>query len=98
MILDVVLDFTETDEETLLVFTSDHETGGLALSAGDRTNSTLRALWPTDDHTGVPVPLLATGPGSERFVGSFATRQVGAFLLDILSGGRAQVAQLRGPQ
>lgn len=76
----LVLDFADRNGETLVVFTSDHETGGLALSVGDSSNSSLRALWPTSDHTGVVVPLLAAGPGSEHFGGSRATWEVGRLL------------------
>ena len=79
-----LLDFAEESQDTLLVFTSDHETGGLALSIGDRTNSSLRALWATADHTGVSVPLLAYGPGSELFAGIHATWEVGRLLAEML--------------
>ncbi|MDH3402185.1 MAG: alkaline phosphatase [Acidobacteriota bacterium] len=75
-----VLDAAAADGETLVLFTSDHETGGLALDAGDGTNSSLRALWPTDGHTGTVVPVLAYGPGAERFAGIHATWQLGRLL------------------
>lgn len=78
--LEILLDFSQASGETLLVFTSDHETGGLALSVGDRTNSSLRALWSTNDHTGTVVPVLALGPGSEDLGGIHASWQLGRLL------------------
>ncbi len=80
----LVLDFADRNGDTLVVFTSDHETGGLALSIGDSTNSSLKALWATSDHTGVVVPLLAAGPGSEHFDGSRATWEVGRLLAEMV--------------
>jgi alkaline phosphatase len=78
--LKLILDRAQDDGETLVLFTSDHETGGLALGAGDRTNSSLRALWATRDHTGTVVPVLALGPGAELFAGIHATWEIGRLL------------------
>jgi len=88
--LEVVLDFADRDGETLVVFTSDHETGGLALSAGDASNSTLRALWPTSSHSGVAVPVLASGPGGENFDGIHATWEIGRLLGEMLEEPAAE--------
>jgi len=82
--LELVLDFADRNEETLVVFTSDHETGGLALSAGGSTNSSMRALWSTPDHSGVVVPVLARGPGSELFDGSHSTWEIGRLLGEMM--------------
>lgn len=83
--LELILDFAAEDGETLVVFTSDHETGGLALSARGR-NQKLHAIWSTSDHTGTAVPLLAIGPGSEAFVGSHANWEIGRLLTRALVG------------
>ena len=82
--LELVLDFADWNQETLVVFTSDHETGGLALSAGGSTNSSMRALWSTPDHSGVVVPVLAAGPGSELFDGSHSTWEIGRLLGEMM--------------
>lgn len=82
--LEILLDFSDESRETLLVFTSDHETGGLALSTGDSANSSLRALWSTSDHSGAVVPILALGPGSEHFGGIHATWQIGRLFEEML--------------
>lgn len=83
--LEIILDRAEADGDTLVLFTSDHETGGLALSAGDRTNSSLRALWPTSSHTGTVVPVLALGPGAELFAGIHATWELGRLLSEMVA-------------
>ncbi len=83
--LQVILDMAEADGDTLVLFTSDHETGGLALSTGDEANVSLRALWPTRSHTGTVVPILALGPGAEHFAGMHATWEIGRLLGDVVA-------------
>ncbi len=82
--LDVVLDFADQHGDTLVVFTSDHETGGLVVSVSDSSNRSLRALWATSSHTGVSVPVMAIGPASELFAGSRANWQLGRLLAGLL--------------
>ncbi len=82
--LELVLDFAEQHGDTLVVFTSDHETGGLAVSVTDSSNRHLRALWSSSTHTGVPVPVMAMGPGAEQFAGSRANWQLGRLLTGVL--------------
>ena len=46
--------------DTLLIVTADHETGGLTATNQGAGNYPT-ATWTTSDHTGVNVPLYATG-------------------------------------
>ena len=78
--LELVLDFASEGGETLVVFTSDHETGGLALSIADYYNMQLEAVWASRDHTGVVVPVLASGPGADAFAGSRTNWELGRLL------------------
>ena len=56
--------FADANPETLLIVTGDHETGGLSVDdAGLR--------WSTGDHTDVPTPVLAVGPGSDELAGEW---------------------------
>ena len=59
------LKFMEKNPDTLLIVTSDHETGGVKLPQGDEqpTND----LFTTDSHTATPVRVFAVGKGSEYF-------------------------------
>ncbi|WP_027927805.1 alkaline phosphatase [Amycolatopsis benzoatilytica] len=79
-----VLRFTRSHPDTLVVIGGDHETGGLAIENADGppkgdedgpfpvpgTNLSLVVDWTTGDHSGVPTPVTATGPGSDRLDGT----------------------------
>ena len=78
--VEILLDFAAANGETLLVFTSDHESGGLALSIAGGRNSELRSIWATTGHTGSVVPVLAIGPGSAAFGGIHANWEIGRLL------------------
>jgi alkaline phosphatase len=59
--VEIALEFYEQyPEETLIIVTSDHETGGLTLNKFE---------WTGTDHTGEDVPIFAIGAGSELFRG-----------------------------
>lgn len=78
----VVMDFAERDGGTLVVVTSDHETGGYAVLDGSLDRREISApLFSTDGHTGSMVPLLAYGPGSDVFGGMLDNAEVGQLLL-----------------
>ncbi|MGM0375264.1 MAG: alkaline phosphatase [Bacteroidota bacterium] len=57
------------DEETLVIVTSDHETGGMSIKNGDFEKGQVSAKYTTGGHTGVMVPVFAFGPGAEHFTG-----------------------------
>lgn len=61
----VVLKFMEKNPDTLLIITSDHETGGVQLPQGDFKLD--NSLFTTTGHTGVPVRTFALGYGTEYF-------------------------------
>jgi alkaline phosphatase len=57
-------------DETLIVVTSDHETGGLEIAEGDGFDWT-RLSWSKSGHTGAKVAVFASGIGQELFAGSY---------------------------
>ncbi len=63
------IEFAAKDGETLVVITADHETGGMALTDGDKTSGMVKAGYPLGGHTAVMVPVFAYGPGAEHFSG-----------------------------
>ncbi|MCD4664337.1 MAG: alkaline phosphatase [Bacteroidales bacterium] len=67
----VALDFAMENKKTLIVVTADHETGGLALIGGDIKSGEIHSTFAVKEHTGVMVPVLSYGPGSEEFAGFF---------------------------
>ena len=65
----LVLDYAQKSGNTLVIVTADHETGGMALLNGNLEKKELVSAFSTKDHSGVPVPVLAYGPGAEHFTG-----------------------------
>lgn len=64
------LGFAKSDDQTLVVVTADHETGGLAVHNPKDKTSFFTPQWTCGSHTGNMVALYAFGPGSERFSGT----------------------------
>lgn len=71
--------------ETLIVVTADHETGGLSLVGWDKKNGCAKLAWSTHDHTGIPVPVFAFGPGSEQFTGTYQNNDIFQKLLPFVT-------------
>ena len=65
----VVLEFAIERGDTLVLITADHETASPAIVDGEYADRTAEVRWLTDNHTANWVPLLALGPGSDRFHG-----------------------------
>ncbi len=65
--LSFVMDFAQKNGETLVLFTSDHETGGLAATVDFSKYPNMQLVWASKEHTATVVPLLAFGPGAEYF-------------------------------
>ncbi len=70
-------------DDTLIVVTSDHETGGLVLD-GSATS------WTTEGHTGVDVGVFAYGTGMELFEGSYRNTGVFDRLKALLAATRSE--------
>ncbi|HEX9251817.1 MAG TPA: hypothetical protein VF870_06215, partial [Ignavibacteriaceae bacterium] len=69
---------------TLVLITSDHETGGMAITKGNRDASNLELSYTTKDHTASPVGIFAFGPGEERFRGIMNINEIGKKLFYLL--------------
>ena len=72
-----VLSFSKMQGETLVLFTADHETGGLAAVADFGDYPKLQIKWTTKDHTAAVVPLFADGPGAEYFADIHRNWEIG---------------------
>jgi len=70
------LDFAKLDGNTLVVITSDHETGGYALLDGNEDQNTIESGFMTIQHTGSMVPVFAYGPGAESFSGVYENNEL----------------------
>ena len=68
--------FVDSNRETLLIVTADHETGGLTLLGGDISKGYVHGNFSTNDHTAVMVPVFAYGPGAEAFRGVYQNAEI----------------------
>lgn len=79
------LDFAEADGKTLVIVTSDHETGGFSVLDGSLERGSVdETVFGTDGHTASMVPVFAGGPGSSRFAGMMDNTRIGAILIDLV--------------
>jgi alkaline phosphatase len=78
------LKFADENGETLVVVTSDHETGGLIIYDGNYKSGAVTGTFTTTDHTGLPVPLLSYGPGSEYFTGFIQNSDIPKKIITLL--------------
>lgn len=70
------LKFADKNGETLVIVTGDHETGGLTLVDGDNKTGFITAIYVTDDHTPVMLPVFAYGPQSDKFTGKYRNFEI----------------------
>lgn len=83
--LAAVLLFMQQNPDTLLIVTSDHETGGVQLPQEGEAVSAL--LFTTEEHTDTMVRVFALGQGSEYFSGKTVDNtDIGNYIKGILSG------------
>ena len=80
----VVFEFLEQHPNTLFVFTSDHETGGLILKSS-RKNRKINPKFKTFGHTGSVVPVMAIGPGASKFVGFHTNDGLGRLFKSLIN-------------
>ena len=83
--LSLILEFSKTHRETLVIFTADHETGGLAAVANFDNYPSMQIRWSTKDHTAAVVPILAKGPGAEHFANIDRNWEIGEILKGLIS-------------
>ena len=83
--LSLVLNFSKMNEETLVIFTADHETGGLSPVSDFDHYPKVQIRWSKRDHTAAVVPLLAHGPGAEYFADVHRNWEIGYLLKKIIA-------------
>jgi len=65
----VALEYASAEDNTLVIVTADHETGGLTLTGGSIKEHKVEAKFSGGDHTAIMVPVFSYGPGAEKFSG-----------------------------
>lgn len=78
------LNFAKADHNTLVVITSDHETGGMFITNGNNDGSGLELSYSSGSHTPSPVGIFAFGPGEELFRGIMNINNIGQKLFYLL--------------
>ncbi|TDO73248.1 alkaline phosphatase [Flavobacterium chryseum] len=79
------MEFVDKNPETLLIVTADHETGGLSLIDGNITKGYVQGSFSTNDHTAVPVPVFAYGPGAHNFSGVYQNTAIYTKIMEVLN-------------
>ncbi len=64
------LEFAKDRDDTLVIVTADHETGGMAIQPGSKMGR-LKLEFTTNSHTASMVPVFAFGPSAELFYGIY---------------------------
>ncbi len=80
----VALDFAETNGETLVIVTADHETGGFTLSAAGDNYFKIQPTFSTGGHSATLIPVFAHGPGSEMFRGIYENSEIFHKMMELL--------------
>jgi alkaline phosphatase len=80
----VAMDFAVEDQETLVIVTGDHETGGLIAGTEDG-DSGIRCSWSTEGHTAMPLPVYAFGPRAMDFVGVYDNTELSKKVANLLN-------------
>ena len=70
------LKFADTNGETLVIVTADHETGGLVVVDGDEHTGRVTGVYVSDDHTPAMLPVFAYGPGADKFCGTYMNTEI----------------------
>lgn len=65
----IALEYAIQDQNTLVLITADHETGGMGINEGNLQSHEVHAEFTSGDHTAVMVPVFAYGPCAEDFGG-----------------------------
>ena len=84
MTIGKVLDFASKNQETLVVITADHETGGFAMNGGDMSKGIVKGGFTTGSHTAAMVPVFAYGPGAENFTGIMENTDIPKKIMSLL--------------
>ncbi|MGY5355220.1 alkaline phosphatase [Wenyingzhuangia sp. IMCC45467] len=76
--------FADTDGETLVIITADHETSGFSVSSGNVEEHQIEGGFITHDHTATMVPVFSYGPQSDKFRGVYENNEIFHKILEVL--------------
>ncbi len=83
----VALDFAQSHPDTLVIATSDHETGGFAIHEGSiKQQGISDSKFTRDNHTATMVPVFAYGARASDFSGISDNTQIGENMIHYFNG------------
>jgi alkaline phosphatase len=82
--LKVAIDFAEKEGNTLVIATSDHETGGMAVTQGSFDGKSLSIEFINSHHTAGFVGVFAFGPGEKLFRGIYDNHFIGRKIFQLM--------------
>ena len=92
------LDFAQADGNTLVVVTSDHDTGAYAVLDGSLADRTItKSAFASKGHTPAMVPVFAYGPGAEVFGGILDNEKIGKALVGYMQQAAAPAKEEATP-
>jgi alkaline phosphatase len=77
----VVSDWAQSRDDTMVLVTADHETGGLKVIKNKGKGFFPQVTWTTGGHTGANVPLYGFGPSVDHLTGVIDNTSIFRFLL-----------------
>jgi len=84
--IDVAFEFAKKDQNTLVIVTADHETGGMGINKGNIKTFRFEAQYTTLGHTATMVPVFSYGPDSEKFSGIYENTSIFQKMLESING------------
>lgn len=82
--------FADSNGETLVIVTADHETGGLSLLDGNISKGYVDGAFSTTDHSGILVPVFAYGPRSANFRGVYENTAIFEKIMQVIRASRSK--------
>lgn len=83
--VNTALNFAEENQNTLVLVTADHETGGMSIQAGKPDTSQVTLLFTTKGHSAEMVGVFAKGPEEDQFRGILDNYMIGRKLFYLLN-------------
>ena len=90
-----LINFVTIDENTLLIVTADHETGGLQVLKQEKGKIIIQ--WLNGKHTAQPVTVHAYGPGANLFTGLMDNTEIHNKILEIINYKNLKIASMPPP-
>ena len=89
--INYVLDYAATRDDTLVIVSSDHETGGLDVIK--QSDDDVVIGWTSGSHTLAPIGIFAYGPGAENFSGKIDQTEIFKIITKLASKASCSVDQ-----